>query len=168
MAVHCLRMSDRTRLPSLGPRGEGWFLIQVVLIAVVIAAGILGKAWPEQSRAPRLVTAVVLGGVGAYLAAAGVGSLGRSITPLPRPGESAELRQTGPYAQVRHPIYGGLLLLALAWSFLVSPWALVPAVALGIFFSLKARLEERWLSERFPEYVQYAQRVPRRFVPYVW
>ena len=33
-------------LPQLGRRGEGWVALQVLLLAVIIAAGILGPAWP--------------------------------------------------------------------------------------------------------------------------
>ena len=157
-----------TTLPSLGPRGEGWFLIQVALLAVVVAVSVFGESWPDEARVLRLVTAVLLGAAGVALAVPSVFSLGRSITPLPRPRQHADLKQSGPYAKVRHPIYGGLLLIALSWSLLTSPWALVPSGALGIFFALKARLEERWLIERFPEYADYARRVRRRFVPYVW
>jgi protein-S-isoprenylcysteine O-methyltransferase Ste14 len=161
-------MSDRTPLPSLGPRGEGWFLIQVVLLAIVIAVGVFGEGWPDQARVPRLVAAGVLGAGGASLAAAAVGSLGRSITPLPRPVEGADLKTTGPFGLVRHPIYGGLFLMALAWTFLTSPWAIIPSAALGIFFALKARLEEHWLAQRYPGYADYSRKVRRRLVPYLW
>lgn len=161
-------MSDRTRLPSLGTRGGGWVLIQVALIAVVIAVGLFGERWSDRARLTRLVAAGVLGTSGTLLVASAVGALGRSITPLPRPGHGAELKTIGPYAWVRHPIYGGLLLMALAWSFLTSSWALAPTGALAIFFILKARLEEHWLKERFPAYTEYAGRVRRRFVPYLW
>lgn len=155
-------------LPRLGPRGEGWFLIQLILLAVVVAVGVFAEAWPDEARVLRLVTAVLIGAAGASLAAASAFSLGRSITPLPRPRQQADLKQSGPYAKARHPIYGGLFLMALAWTLFISPWALVPTGALGIFFIMKARLEERWLTGRFPEYAEYARRVRRRFVPYLW
>jgi protein-S-isoprenylcysteine O-methyltransferase Ste14 len=155
-------------LPSLGPRGEGWVLIQFALLIVVIAAGLLGARWPKQARLPRLAAAVALGAAGGGLAAGGIRSLGQSMTPLPRPRGRAVLKQRGLYARVRHPIYGGVILIALAWSFLMSPWALISSGALGIFFSLKASLEERWLTDRYPDYPRYARRVRRRFVPYVW
>jgi protein-S-isoprenylcysteine O-methyltransferase Ste14 len=99
--------------------------------------------------------------------AAGIGSLGQSMTPLPRPHGRAVLKQGGLYARVRHPIYGGVILIAFAWSLLMSPWALIPSGAVAIFFPLKASLEERWLSERYPDYPDYARRVRRRFVPYL-
>lgn len=161
-------MNDPPRLPSLGPRGEGWVAIQIALLAAVAAAGALGARWPEQTRLLRLLDAALVAIPGAWLAGAGTRSLGRSITPMPRPNAGAVLRETGVYARVRHPIYGGVMLLALAWSLISSPWALLPTAALAILLRMKARLEEHWLSERFPDYAEYARRVRHRFVPYVW
>jgi protein-S-isoprenylcysteine O-methyltransferase Ste14 len=161
-------MSDRPRLPSLGPRGEGWVALQVALFGVILAAGLLGARWPHQARVPRLVTAAGLGAAGAVLTAAGIRALGESMTPMPRPHGRAVLKRHGVYARVRHPIYGGVTLMALAWALVTSPWALLASAALAILLGMKARLEERWLSERYPDYPEYARRVPHRFVPYVW
>ena len=36
---------SQTRLPSLGPRGEGWVAIQVVLFVLLAVAGSAGPAW---------------------------------------------------------------------------------------------------------------------------
>jgi protein-S-isoprenylcysteine O-methyltransferase Ste14 len=159
---------DRFRLPSLGSRGEGWVLIQSLLLGGVIAAGLLGPRWPGHARLPRLVGAGVLAATGAWLMAGGIGSLGQSMTPLPRPHGRAVLKQGGLYARVRHPIYGGVILIAFAWSLLMSPWPLMPSGAVAIFFPLKASLEEHWLTERYSDYPDYARRVRHRFVPYIW
>jgi protein-S-isoprenylcysteine O-methyltransferase Ste14 len=155
-------------MPTLGTRGEGWVLIQSVLLLAVIVAGIFGAPWPERVRYSRLAAAITFGGVGIFLMVAGGVSLGRQLSPMPRPHPRAVLRQTGIYARVRHPIYGGVILVAFAWSFLMSPWALIPTAALPILFTLKARVEEDWLTERFPEYPDYARRVRYRFVPNLW
>lgn len=162
------RPSGQRSLPTLGTRGEGWVLIQSAVLLATIAAGILGAPWPERARYARLAVAGACGAIGAVLLAAGAASLGRQLTPMPRPQSGAILKQTGIYARVRHPIYGGVMLIAFAWSFLTSPWALIPSATLPILFTLKARLEEEWLTERFPEYPNYARRVPRRFVPGIW
>jgi protein-S-isoprenylcysteine O-methyltransferase Ste14 len=161
-------VNDRPPLPSLGPRGEGWVAIQIALFGAILAIGLFGSRWPEQAQIPRLVAAVFLATLGAWLLGAGVGSLGRSITPLPRPPAQADLQQQGVYARVRHPIYGGVMLLALAWSLLSSPWALLPTIALAALLLMKSHLEEHWLRERYPEYPEYARRVRHRFLPYVW
>ena len=142
--------------------------IQITLFGVILAAGLAGARWPHQARVPRLVAAAGLGAAGAVLTASGILALGESLTPLPRPGGRAVLKQEGVYAKVRHPIYGGVLLMAFGWSLLSSPWALIASGALAMLLAMKSRVEERWLGERYPDYPGYARRVRRRFVPYVW
>jgi protein-S-isoprenylcysteine O-methyltransferase Ste14 len=44
----------------------------------------------------------------------------------------------------------------------------VPTALLAVLFDLKARREEAWLIERFPEYADYRARTPRRFVPWLY
>jgi protein-S-isoprenylcysteine O-methyltransferase Ste14 len=65
-------------------------------------------------------------------------------------------------------MYGGVLLLVLAWSLVSSPLALVPSLLAVPFVDAKARREEAWLLEQHPDYVEYQGRVRRRFVPFVW
>jgi len=71
----------------------------------------------------------------------------------------------GAYRLVRHPIYGGLILVALGWSLNSSPLALVLTVTLALVLEAKSRLEESMLALRFPEYGAYRHRVRWRFVP---
>jgi protein-S-isoprenylcysteine O-methyltransferase Ste14 len=70
---------------------------------------------------------------------------------------------TGPYAIVRHPIYTGLLLSAFATTLQVgAARAVVGALFFLLGFWIKARLEERFLSEQLgeAEYGAYRRRVP--------
>jgi protein-S-isoprenylcysteine O-methyltransferase Ste14 len=157
-----------TRIPVLGPRGEGWVLIQATLVAGVVVAGLEGARWPADLQRPVLAIAVVAGSAGLGLAASATATLGRSVSPFPRPPATSELKESGVYALVRHPIYGGILLLSVAWSLALSPWALIPTGALAVALVFKSRLEERWLIERHPAYAGYRARVRRRFVPYLW
>ena len=94
-------------------------------------------------------------------------TLGRAFTPLPRP-RRGKLRQHGIYGVVRHPVYGGVVLLALGWSLAGAPLALVPTALLAGLFELKSLREEAWLVERYPEYAAYRERTPHRFIPLVW
>jgi protein-S-isoprenylcysteine O-methyltransferase Ste14 len=75
------------------------------------------------------------------------------------------LRSGGAYRLVRHPIYGGLLLLAIGWSVVLSPIALVVTALLAVVLDMKARHEESMLADRYPEYEAYRRRVRWRFVP---
>src|SRR6266508_626965 len=152
----------KARIPALGPRGEGWVLIQAILLVGVLVAGLVGVRWPGNLRVPALVIAIVSGAAGLWLAVSAIGTLGKSVSPFPKPLATSELKESGVYALVRHPIYGGILLLSLAWSLALSPGAL----AIALVF--KSRLEERWLIDRHPAYAGYRERVRRRFVPYLW
>ncbi len=90
-----------------------------------------------------------------------------ALTPLPYPRDGAGLVETGVYARVRHPIYGGLVLAAFGWGLLAaSPVAIALAAVLLGFFELKSRREEVWLAERFPGYPAYRERT-RRLIPWI-
>jgi protein-S-isoprenylcysteine O-methyltransferase Ste14 len=99
---------------------------------------------------------------------AGLAALGRSLTPFPYPRERARMVARGVFRCVRHPIYAGILLASLGWAL---AWLSLAGVAcsalLAVFFDRKARREEQWLRERFPEYAAYERRV-RRFLPGVY
>lgn len=161
-------MTARKVPPALGARGGGWVILQFVVLGAAFAAGIAGPEWPAGASAWLMIGGSALVLVGIVLAAAGMRHLGSSITPFPRPGDEAELREHGSYRLVRHPIYGGLLLATLGWALATSPVALVPAVVLGLVFLGKSSREEAWLAERYDGYVDYRARVPKRFVPFVW
>jgi protein-S-isoprenylcysteine O-methyltransferase Ste14 len=152
-------------IPQLGPRGEGWAVAQLALAALILLAGVAGPRWSTSVSTPRIVAGIVLGIAGLALFTAGVAGLGRSLTPFPRPAATTTLRTSGVYRLVRHPIYGGSMLVALGWSLLSSPLAVLPAACLVALFELKSRLEEAMLLGRFPEYEAYRRRVRWRFVP---
>jgi protein-S-isoprenylcysteine O-methyltransferase Ste14 len=156
-----------TRLPSLGPKGEGWVLIQGVLLVVLAAAGwSLGPDWSGPLRLAGAIVGVALITGGFVLAFRGAVDLGGALTPLPRPRADAELVETGVYAFVRHPIYGGLILAGFGWAILqASVVAVALAAVLAGFLLVKSRREEAWLTQRFPAYTAYRART-RRFIPW--
>ena len=59
-------------------------------------------------------------------------------------------------------------MIAFGWSFAEAPLGLVPTALLAVLFDLKARREEAWLIERFPEYADYRARTPRRLLPWLY
>jgi protein-S-isoprenylcysteine O-methyltransferase Ste14 len=77
---------------------------------------------------------------------------------------------TGPYAWVRHPMYGGGFLMLLGipvalgswWGVLVFVVAIVPAVIWRLLD------EEKFLAKNLPGYVEYQGRVKFRLLPLVW
>jgi protein-S-isoprenylcysteine O-methyltransferase Ste14 len=65
-------------------------------------------------------------------------------------------------------MYGGAVIAALGWSLaMASPFALLGALALLVFFDLKSRREEAWLGEQFAGYEAYRQRT-RRLIPFLY
>lgn len=102
-----------------------------------------------------------------------IGSVGplvfrRALTPLPRPAQRASLVTSGLYRLMRHPLYVSMITGMFGWSLIqLSIAGLIYTVVVAVFFDRKAEGEERMLVERYPEYVDYAQRV-RRFIPGVY
>ena len=156
-----------TRLPSLGPHGEGWVLIQGVLLVLVAMAGwSLGPDWSGPLRLAGAVVGMVLLVGGIVQALRGAVELGGALTPLPRPRDDAELVETGAYASVRHPIYGGLILAAFGWALVQASIVTVAlAVVLATFLTVKSVREEAWLKQRFATYANYQART-RRLIPW--
>lgn len=153
-------------MPSLGPRGEGWTVLQIILLLAVALSALAGPAWSGPARALVAVIGAALMGVGGGLMFRGTRDLGDALTPLPHPRDSASLVVSGVYARVRHPIYGGVILGCLGWSLVwASVAGLVLALVVALFFTAKSMREEAWLVERFPDYRDYRART-RRFTPW--
>ena len=93
--------------------------------------------------------------------------LGPNLTPLPKPKPSGEFIQSGLYRFVRHPIYFGVILVCFGWAGIEQTlYTLVLAIILLIFFDLKSRQEEIWLTEKFSEYDVYKQNT-KKLIPFL-
>jgi protein-S-isoprenylcysteine O-methyltransferase Ste14 len=155
-----------------GERGEYLVLLQgALLIGFVLLPVYRPASWVINSPVLlylRWGTTVVLGLGAGVLIAKGLLDLGRNLTPLPYPRENGNLVQSGVYGIVRHPLYSGLILAAFSWTVLqFSLSHLVATAILFIFFDAKAHREETWLTQRYPEYFDYQQRV-KKLIPGVY
>lgn len=77
--------------------------------------------------------------------------------------KNRELAESGPYAYVRNPLYIGTLAVAAGFVMASRRWELgmlFAAVFLLIYLPV-VELEEQHLRSLFPEYADYAKRVPR-------
>ena len=148
-------------------RGTGWVVAQFVLMVAVVGAGFVPPDWPQGAQR-------ALSAVGAVLALAGVGfavwagrTLGRSLTPFPKP-VAAGLVTHGPFAIVRHPIYTGGLGLFVGYSLFTGIPALALTGVLGLLWAGKLRVEERLLTAVYDGYPAYQARVRWRLVPLLY
>jgi protein-S-isoprenylcysteine O-methyltransferase Ste14 len=82
-----------------------------------------------------------------------------------------QLTTSGPYAYTRNPLYLGSLMLAAGFAIAARSWTIV-AIMLAMFALIYIPViagEERYLRQTFPDYDDYARRVPRilfRLRPY--
>ena len=140
--------------------GQSVLLGAVVLLAVFLR----GRGF----HLVIIIAGVVLILVGGFVALAGALSLGRNLTPFPKPAEQAQLVEHGIYAVIRHPLYTSVISVSIGWALVWQSWpALLVAVTLIPFFHAKARYEECWLRQKFPGYADYERRV-RRFIPWLY
>jgi protein-S-isoprenylcysteine O-methyltransferase Ste14 len=163
------RAGWESRLPSLGPCGEGWLALQLILIVAVAFAGSLFEGdLTAGVKVVVQVAGIVVSVGGLLLMYRGYIDLRQSFSPLPRPTEQASLTQRGVYRRLRHPIYTGVVLAAIGWGIShASLLALALSVVLAVVLDLKARREEVWLRQRYPDYGQYASRT-KKFVPGIY
>jgi protein-S-isoprenylcysteine O-methyltransferase Ste14 len=162
-------MHDSSRLPELGAKGGGWVAAQFVLLAAIALSALVGVGWGGSLKAVAIVIGLALMAVGGVLVVLGGVQLGSSLTPYPAPRAGGELSAAGLYAHTRHPMYGGGILIALGWSILfASLLGVVLTLLLAVFFELKARREEAWLVDHYPEYAAYRERTPRKLLPWVY
>jgi protein-S-isoprenylcysteine O-methyltransferase Ste14 len=80
--------------------------------------------------------------------------------------KNTQLTTAGPYAYTRNPLYLGSLILAAAFAVAArSLWIVVILIVLFVVIYLPVvRAEEDFLRAQFPEFSDYARRVPR-FLP---
>jgi protein-S-isoprenylcysteine O-methyltransferase Ste14 len=160
-----------SRLPALGPGGEGWVVAQFVLFAIIAIGGLrdlVGHGsvtpWGPAVSVVGIVAIVVGGG----LAARGIWDLRSGLSPFPRPIAGAPLVESGAYRLIRHPIYSGLVLGAIGWGLVTgSILAIGAAGLLFLLLAAKSHREEAWLAAIHPEYGAY-QRRTKRLIPWIY
>ena len=150
----------------------GYRLVAGILIVGLVAGGRLlhvsaqSQLW-HTTRALGVVTDCIVVAGAAFSVWARV-TLGRNWSMEVTFKQDHELIESGPYALARHPIYTGLIVMALGTAIDYGR-----AVGFGVLVSLcgglwwKARQEERIMSRHFPDtYAAYKTRV-RAIIPFV-
>lgn len=161
--------NPKTPKPGFGRRGELLVAIQFALLFAFIFAPAwrpgIGPELLDASWLVRVMVGIVMGLVALVFAAFGSHHIRDYLTPLPYPVDHSQLVRHGVYAVVRHPLYASQLFAALGYvAYQLSLSHLMLLVVGFLFFDYKAGKEERWLTERHPEYADYARQV-RKFIP---
>ncbi|MCW8397868.1 isoprenylcysteine carboxylmethyltransferase family protein [Legionella sp. PATHC038] len=95
--------------------------------------------------------------------------LGSALTPVVTPKENTQLVTSGIYGIVRHPIYTGVITMAIGWSvFWGALLSFITSLILIIFFDFKAKKEEILLSKKYSEYEQYKSKVKIKIIPFIY
>jgi len=144
--------------------------IRVVIFGVVIVLIRVGAF-----RHHSLTTQPWRYGIGLALFGIGLGCavwarlhIGRNWgTPMTRKFDP-DLVTSGPYRFIRHPIYSGILLAGVGTAIGLN-WQWLIAVGLAaIYFVYSATVEERYMSEQFPDSYPTYKRATKMLVPFLF
>src|ERR1017187_100695 len=148
----------------------GYRLVAGILFVGLVAAG---RVLHMSSQSQLWQTTLALGVVADCIVVAGAAfsvwariTLGRNWSAEVTFKQGHELIKSGPYALARHPIYTGLIVMALGTAINYGRTigiALLVSLCGGLWW--KARQEERIMSRHFPDaYAEYKTRV-RAIIP---
>ena len=155
-------------MSSKQSRGELYVLVQAILLIALFFGpkDLLGL--PTKVNQTLWWIGQILFYLGIAIAIWAAILLGPNLTPLPKPKQNGELIRTGLYRFVRHPIYFGVILVSFGWAGIEQTiYTLVLAFIVLIFFDLKSRQEERWLTQKFSEYAEYKM-TTKKLIPFVY
>lgn len=82
--------------------------------------------------------------------------------------DDPELVTSGPYQLVRHPIYSGILLAGVGTAVALSWIWLIAMVLAAVYFVYSATVEERYLTEQFPETYPTYRHSTKMLVPFIY
>ena len=148
------------RRPVIGRRAP--ILSRIVALAGTFALQELGASPVPEDQPVRVLVSSVLIAVGFAIAIAGIATLRRNFGIFP---EARGLVTSGLYRYVRHPLYCGEIIAGFGIALGTTSFAVFGLFATQCaLLYWRSVLEERALTEIFPEYQQY-QRTTQRVIP---
>ena len=86
--------------------------------------------------------------------------LGRNLSPFPRPIKNSNLVTTGIYRFTRHPMYYSLIFISFGvFITKLSIYYLFLSISLGLIIKFKIALEDKYLNNKFKDYLLYKNEV---------
>nr|WP_075438863.1 methyltransferase [Prochlorococcus marinus] len=86
--------------------------------------------------------------------------LGRNLSPFPKPVNNSNLVTTGIYRFTRHPMYYSLIFISIGvFVIKLSIYYLFLTISLALIIKFKIALEEKYLMNKFKNYLLYKNEV---------
>jgi protein-S-isoprenylcysteine O-methyltransferase Ste14 len=148
-------------------RDLGFRAVIVVIVVVLFRSGAL-RHHALNTDPPRAALGLVLFALGLAFAIWARVHIGRNWgTPMTQK-DDPELVTSGPYRLVRHPIYSGILVAGIGTAVALSWLWLIAVLLVGSYFVYSATVEERYMTQQFPESYPEYRRSTKMLVPFVF
>lgn len=150
---------------------RSFFLIFSALAATIAAAAVLGEMRSISQAMPWLKTVgITLFGLGVFLRFWGILHLKSQFTRHVTVQQGDGIVSTGPYRKLRHPLYTGLLLIAIGMALFFQSLiaALVGGVWVGWALAKRMDGEEAMLIEEFGEEYREWMKRRARLIPFIY
>ncbi|MGO1058332.1 isoprenylcysteine carboxylmethyltransferase family protein [Planococcus sp. FY231025] len=147
-----------------------FYRIFIVLLGTILAAFLLQEMRAEAAAPILRAAGTLLFAAGVFLRLWGILHLKAQFTRHVTVREGDEIVSSGPYRKLRHPLYTGLLFIAIGMPlYFTSPIAAVVGGALMIWALLKRiDYEEKLLVEKFGAEYEHWMKQRARLIPYVY
>jgi protein-S-isoprenylcysteine O-methyltransferase Ste14 len=173
-AVLELVVRVRERLQGKGgtarDRGTRVLIVVALAVAIVFAAFTASRASGPRIAGPYRAAGVTVMWLGLALRAWAIAALGGAFRTTVEVDPGQAVVASGPYRWVRHPSYGGLLLIVIGFGLASGGWVALAVCALLPLPALVRRLqvEEAELTAVLGDRYRAYQAHTRRMVPGVW
>jgi protein-S-isoprenylcysteine O-methyltransferase Ste14 len=143
--------------------------IRAVIVVLVIILARLGvfRSHGNNHDPLRAGIGLVLFGLGLGFAIWARVHIGRNWGMPMTQKDEPELVTSGPYHLVRHPIYSGILVAGIGTAIALNWLWLTGVLLAGLYFLYSATVEERYLTEQFPDSYPAYKRSTKMLVPFV-
>lgn len=151
---------------------KGTMLLIFILSYVAILTPILEWAYFKTDNGWTTMTTVgfilIIGGL--WFRIWSLQILGKYFTGTVKQVEGHQLVTSGPYKWLRHPSYLGSWITFLGCAVFLEAWVgmFITALAMGIAYYFRIRVEEKFLINAFGQDYRNYQKCSYRLVPYVW
>jgi protein-S-isoprenylcysteine O-methyltransferase Ste14 len=168
-----LRRREDTGATSLEGGAQDRYSTRLLIAAYTVALAVnIALSFAQPGRVPvawRWLGVAMLA-AGLALRAWGMATLGSSYTRTLRTASGQRLVQEGPYRLIRHPGYGGSLLVWAGYSLGLGNWIALAGTAgllLGVY-SWRIRAEESMLLQTFGEQYTGYRHHTKRLLPFLY